>query len=43
MADLRQLALEYVLGDDRAKLTAIAKEAAKGTAIQREEIGNHDC
>ncbi|CEJ90159.1 hypothetical protein VHEMI05960 [[Torrubiella] hemipterigena] len=29
MADLRQLALEYVLGDDEAKLTIIAKDTAR--------------
>ena len=34
MADFRQLALEYVLGDDEAKLTSIAKQAAKGMLIE---------
>lgn len=33
MADFRQLALEYVLGDDEAKLTSIAKQAAKGMSM----------
>ena len=30
MADFRQLALEYVLADDEAKLTSIAQQAARG-------------
>jgi hypothetical protein len=30
MADFRQLALEYVLADDEAKLTSLAKQAASG-------------
>lgn len=37
MADFRQLALEYVLGDDEAKLTSIAKQAAKGMLIEKIE------
>lgn len=31
MADFRQLALDFVLEDDEAKLTALAQKAAKGT------------
>lgn len=30
MADFRQLALEYVLADEEAKLTSIAQQAARG-------------
>ena len=30
MADFRQLALEFVLADDEAKLTSLAQQAASG-------------
>lgn len=30
MADFRQLALDFVLEDDEAKLTGLAQRAAKG-------------
>jgi DNA repair/transcription protein MET18/MMS19 len=30
MADFRQLALDFVLEEDEAKLTALAQKAAKG-------------
>jgi hypothetical protein len=30
MADFRQLALEFVLADDEAKLTSLARQAASG-------------
>lgn len=30
MADFRQLALDFVLEEDEAKLTALAQRAAKG-------------
>lgn len=30
MADFRQLALEFVLSDDEAKLTSLSKQAASG-------------
>lgn len=33
MADFRQLALEFVLADDEAKLTSIAQQAASGASL----------
>lgn len=35
MADFRQLALEFVLADDEAKLTSIAQQAASGASFWR--------
>lgn len=32
MADFRQLALDFVLEDDQAKLTSIARKAASGVS-----------
>lgn len=42
MADFRQLALEYVLGDDDDKLTSIAKQAAKGTSLGKDCEANSE-
>lgn len=43
MADFRQLALEFVLADEEAKQTSLAKQAAKGRVFGPLDELHIDC